>query len=61
MVCRDIPNNFEMDMNTIYGATSGTTKHIGSSFTEPSFIPGLFELIYDIAGGEAAFRSSLYF
>ena len=56
MVCRDIADNFEMDMNTIYGATSGTSKHIGTSFTEPSFIPGIFELIYDIAGGEGAFR-----
>jgi trimethylamine--corrinoid protein Co-methyltransferase len=56
MVCRDIPDNFEMDLNTVFGAASGTTKHIGTSFTEPSFIPGIFELIYDIAGGEAAYR-----
>ena len=26
MVCRDIPNNYEMDLNTIYACTSGTTK-----------------------------------
>lgn len=56
MVCRDIPDNFEMDMNTIYGACTGTTKHIGTSFTEPSFMPGLFEFIYDLAGGEDKFR-----
>jgi trimethylamine--corrinoid protein Co-methyltransferase len=56
MVCRDIPNNYEMDLNTIYGCCSGTTKHVGTSFTEPSFIPGALEMIYEIAGGEAKFR-----
>ena len=57
MVCRDIPDNFEMDLNTVYAACSGTTKHVGVSFTEPSFMPGLIDFIYDIAGGEAAFRA----
>jgi len=57
MVCRDIPDNFEMDLNTIYGACAGTSKHIGTSFTEPSFMPGCFELIHAIAGGEAAWRA----
>lgn len=56
MVCRDIPDNFEMDLNTIYACSAGTTKHIGTSFTEPSFMAGAFELIYEIAGGEAAYR-----
>jgi trimethylamine--corrinoid protein Co-methyltransferase len=56
MVCRDIPDNFEMDMNTLYGASTGTTKHIGTSFSEPDFMPGLFEFIYDLAGGEAKYR-----
>nr|WP_325250592.1 trimethylamine methyltransferase family protein [Amylibacter sp.] len=56
MVCRDIADNFEMDLNTIYACSAGTTKHIGTSFTEPSFMKGAFELIYEIAGGEAAFR-----
>jgi len=57
MVCRDIPDNYEMDLNTIYAACSGTTKHIGTSFTEPSFVKGAFEMIYEIAGGEAAYRA----
>ena len=57
MVCRDIPDNFEMDLNTVYAACSGTTKHVGVSFTEPSFMPGLIDFIYDIAGSEAAFRA----
>ncbi len=57
MVCRDIADNFDMDVNTIYACCQGTTKHIGTSFTDPSFMPGAFELIYEIAGGEAAFRA----
>lgn len=56
MVCRDIPDNLEMDYNTIYAACQGTTKHIGTSFTEPSHMEKCFELIYQIAGGETAFR-----
>ncbi|MEM7241193.1 MAG: trimethylamine methyltransferase family protein [Pseudomonadota bacterium] len=56
MVCRDIPDNREMDLNTIYAACRGTTKHIGTSFTEPSFVPDALELVYEIAGGEQAYR-----
>ena len=57
MVCRDIPDNYEMDLNTIYACASGTTKHIGTSFTEPSFVPGAFEMIYEISGGESNYRT----
>ena len=57
MVCRDIPDNLEMDLNTIYGCCSGTTKHVGVSFTEPDFVPDGIELLHLIAGGEAAWRA----
>ncbi len=57
MVCRDIPNNYEMDLNTIYAACAGTTKHVGVSFTEPSHLKGAFDLIHQIAGGEASWRA----
>ncbi|MEM7545268.1 MAG: trimethylamine methyltransferase family protein [Pseudomonadota bacterium] len=56
MVCRDVTDNYELDINTIYAACSGTSKHIGTSFVEPSHMPGCVEMIYQIAGGEAAFR-----
>lgn len=56
MVARDILDNFEMDLNTIYACCSGTSKHVGTSFTEPGFMPGLVEFIYALAGGEAAYR-----
>ncbi|MCF6429454.1 trimethylamine methyltransferase family protein [Leisingera sp. MMG026] len=56
MVCRDIPDNLEMDLNSIYATTAGTTKHVGVSFSEPDFVkPGL-ELLHMIAGGEDKWR-----
>jgi len=57
MVCRDIPDNFEMDLNTVYACCAGTTKHVGTSFTEPGFMPGAFDLIHLIAGGEDKWRA----
>lgn len=56
MVCRDIVDNLEMDLNTIYGACAGTMKHIGTSFSDPSHVAPCFELIHEIAGGEGAWR-----
>ena len=34
-VPRDIPDNYEMDVNTLYCAVMGTSKHVGSSWTLP--------------------------
>jgi hypothetical protein len=36
MVCRDVADNFEMDLNTLYACSAGTTKHVGTSFSDPS-------------------------
>jgi trimethylamine--corrinoid protein Co-methyltransferase len=57
MVCRDIPDNLEMDLNSIYACCAGTTKHVGVSFTEPSFVPHGLELLHMIAGGEEKWRA----
>jgi trimethylamine--corrinoid protein Co-methyltransferase len=57
MVARDIPDNREMDLNTIYACCSGTTKHIGTSFTEPGFVDDALEMLHMIAGGEAEWRA----
>ncbi len=56
MVCRDITDNREMDLNTIYGACTGTSKHIGTSFTEPDFVDDCIEMLHMIAGGEDKWR-----
>ena len=52
MVCRDILDNYAMDVNTLYACCSGTRKHIGVSFTEESFVDPIMEMIYLIAGGK---------
>ncbi|KMK67170.1 trimethylamine:corrinoid methyltransferase [Puniceibacterium sp. IMCC21224] len=56
MVARDIIDNREMDLNTLYACCSGTTKHVGTSFTEAAFVPPAFELLHLMAGGEAKWR-----
>lgn len=56
MVCRDIIDNRDMDINTLYACCSGTTKHVGTSFTEPAFVPDALRLLHMIAGGEDAWR-----
>ena len=57
MVARDIADNLEMDLNTIYACCSGTTKHVGSSIFEPGFVGETLELLHMIAGSEAAWRA----
>lgn len=56
MVARDITDNFEMDMNTIYASCAGTRKHVGTSFTDPAYMTGAFEMLHMIAGGEDKWR-----
>ena len=56
MVCRDILDNREMDLNTIYGCCSGTTKHVGTSFTDPAYVAEALEMLHMIAGGEDKWR-----
>ncbi|MEQ9257456.1 MAG: trimethylamine methyltransferase family protein [Roseovarius sp.] len=57
MVPRDVLDNLEMDLNTIYACCGGTTKHVGTSFSDPSHVPHAFELLHMIAGGEEAWRA----
>lgn len=57
MVCRDISDNMEMDLNSIYACCSGTLKHVGLSFTDPAFVKPALEMLYMIAGGEDKWRA----
>ncbi len=57
MVCRDVMDNYDMDINTLYACLSGTTKHVGTSFSDPSHVEGCFDLLHSVAGGEAAWRA----
>ena len=56
MVCRDITDNREMDLNTVYGCCAGTMKHVGTSFTDPAYIKDALEMLHIIAGGEDKWR-----
>ena len=56
MVCRDVVDNFDMDINTLYGCLSGTKKHVGTSFSDPSHVKGCFDLLHMVAGGEDKWR-----
>ncbi len=41
MVCRDVVDNYDMDINTLYACLAGTTKHVGTSFQRPGACEGL--------------------
>ena len=56
MVCRDVADVRDMDVNTLYACLSGTTKHVGTSFSDPSHVKGCLDLLHTVAGGEAAWR-----
>lgn len=56
MVARDILDPLEMDINTLYACLAGTRKHVGSSWTTPENFDACLPMIYELAGGEKAFR-----
>jgi trimethylamine--corrinoid protein Co-methyltransferase len=46
-----------MDLNTLYACCAGTTKHVGTSFFEPGYVPDAIEMLHLIAGGEDTWRA----
>lgn len=56
MVCRDLLDNREMDLNTLYASIKGTSKHVGTSFVGPTHAADGLQIMYEVAGGEQAFR-----
>jgi trimethylamine--corrinoid protein Co-methyltransferase len=57
MVARDILDNREMDLNTVYASIAGTRKHVGTSFVDPSHMADGLELLHMVAGSEEAWRA----
>ncbi len=55
-VLRDISDSWTMDINTAYNALMGTTKHVGSSWTEADHLEKGLELLHLVAGGEDKWR-----
>ncbi|MEO8242824.1 MAG: trimethylamine methyltransferase family protein [bacterium] len=52
MVCRDVIDNRDMDLNTLYACLAATTKHVGTSFFEPESVAPAFDILHMVAGGE---------
>ena len=57
LVARDILDMQELDINTLYASISGTVKHVGTAFSDPSCVAACFELLHMVAGSEAAWRA----
>jgi len=56
-VLRDIPDNYEMDLNTLYCSVMGTSKHVGTSWTDVTHLEKSLEMLHIIAGGESQWRA----
>ncbi|MCF6305401.1 MAG: trimethylamine methyltransferase family protein [Rhodobacteraceae bacterium] len=57
LVPRDVLGELNMDINTLYASLSGTRKHVGTSITLVENCKPFLEMLYMVAGGEAAFRA----
>ncbi|MCR9127784.1 MAG: trimethylamine methyltransferase family protein [Rhodobacteraceae bacterium] len=56
LVARDIVETMELELNTVYACCAGTTKHVGTSFTDASVVPEALAMLHMIAGGEDQWR-----
>ncbi len=56
-VPRDIADNYEVDINTLYCSVMGTSKHVGSSWTLAQHLEESLRMLHTIAGSEAAWRA----
>lgn len=54
-VATDVPDNFDLDVNTVYALLRNTTKPIGTSFTLASHVDPIVKMLDIVAGGEGAF------
>jgi len=56
-VLRDIVDNYQMDVNTLYCSVMGTAKHVGSSWTQVKHLEKSLEMLHLIAGSEEKWRA----
>ena len=54
-VATDIPDNLDLDVNTVYALVRNTTKPVATSFTLAEHIAPIVEMLDIVAGGEGAF------
>jgi trimethylamine--corrinoid protein Co-methyltransferase len=56
-VLRDITDNYQMDLNTLYCSIAGTSKHVGSSWVDVEHLEKSMKLLHMVAGSEEAWRA----
>lgn len=56
VVARDTTTSRSLDFNTCYACVSGTSKHVGTSFTSPTHVTEALEMLHIIAGSEKKWR-----
>ncbi len=54
-VATDVPNNFDLDVNTVYALLCGTEKPVGTSFTVGRYVDPIVDMLDLVAGGEGKF------
>lgn len=57
LVARDIVDMQALDLNTLYACLSGTTKHIGTNFSDPATVAACFDMLHMVAGSEENWRA----
>ena len=55
-VATDVPDIFELDINTVYALIAGTQKHVGTSFTLGSAVAPAIEMFDHALGGAGKFQ-----
>ena len=54
-VATDVPDNFELDVNTVFALLKNTTKPVATSFTLGEYVAPIVEMLDIAAGGEGEF------
>ncbi|MGI9412650.1 MAG: trimethylamine methyltransferase family protein [Hyphomicrobiales bacterium] len=57
VVATDVPDPYDLDINTAYAIAAGTSKHIGTSFFAGKNVAPVIAMFDTIAGREGAFRA----
>lgn len=57
-VATDVPDNFDLDVNTAYALMLGTQKPVGTSFTIGEYVHPIVEMFDIVAGGDGKFAQA---
>jgi len=59
-IATDIPDNFDLDVNTVYALLRGTTKPVATSFTLAEHVAPIVNMLDIVEGGEGKFSARPY-